>query len=131
MNTEKPQALPVLLADFCSSRRLSPEFAATARDHYLPFIQRLLDKASSAPFFVGVSGSQGSGKSTLADLVACYAESEGINVAAFSLDDFYLTRAQREQLAEEVHPLLLTRGVPGTHDTSMLARALDDLATVA
>lgn len=127
MKFKKPQAL---LADFCHSRRLSSEFAATAEEHYLPFIQQLLSQISSAPFVVGVSGSQGSGKSTLADLIACFAESEGVKVAAFSLDDFYLTKAERKWLAQEVHPLLLTRGVPGTHDTDLLERTLDDLAAL-
>ena len=44
---------------------------------------------------------------------------------AVSLDDFYLTRAQRIELAQTVHPLLRTRGVPGTHDTRWLAQVLN------
>lgn len=36
-----------------------------------------------------------------------------------SLDDLYRTRAERWRLAEEVHPLLKTRGVPGTHDIAL------------
>ena len=42
-----------------------------------------------------------------------------------SLDDFYLTKNQRRQLAREQHPLLVTRGVPGTHDASWLQRSLE------
>ena len=45
----------------------------------------------------------------------------------FSLDDIYLTRAQRQSLATEVHPLLLTRGVPGTHDIDLGMGLLDQL----
>jgi D-glycerate 3-kinase len=44
-----------------------------------------------------------------------------------SLDDFYLTRAAREELAERVHPMLRVRGVPGTHDVELLRRVIDDL----
>lgn len=47
---------------------------------------------------------------------------------ALSLDDVYLTRAERAALAVEVHPLLRTRGVPGTHDLALLASTLDALA---
>ena len=71
---------------------------------------------------IGICGGQGSGKSTLAALMAEAMELEGRKTVACSLDDFYLTRAARAQLADTVHPLLATRGVPGTHDID-LARA--------
>lgn len=45
-----------------------------------------------------------------------------------SLDDFYLPSAKRKKLAEEVHPLLATRGVPGTHDIEALNNVLTKLA---
>ncbi len=73
---------------------------------------------------VGLAGSQGSGKSTLA---AAYAARRG-DVAAFSLDDFYLDAAARTRLAAEVHPLLATRGVPGTHDLELLNATLAALS---
>lgn len=66
---------------------------------------------------LGINGAQGSGKSTLAAfLVQQLAEHHGLNALAVSLDDFYLSRAARTELAATVHPLLITRGVPGTHD---------------
>lgn len=73
----------------------------------------------------GICGSQGSGKSTLARALARTAEGEGIATAVLSLDDLYLTHAHREALGREVHPLLRTRGVPGTHDVAL------GLATIA
>ncbi|HZZ34963.1 MAG TPA: kinase, partial [Caulobacteraceae bacterium] len=66
---------------------------------------------------IGVAGSQGSGKTTL-----CAEVARVRGVAHFSIDDVYLTRAERVQLARERHPLLITRGPPGTHDLD-LARA--------
>ncbi len=42
-----------------------------------------------------------------------------LNTIALSLDDFYLTREQRQTLGQDVHPLLSTRGVPGTHDVAL------------
>ncbi len=73
---------------------------------------------------VAVSGPQGSGKSSLARVLVHELESQGVAAAAVSLDDFYLTRRQRQQLAARVHPLLATRGVPGTHDTRWLQRVM-------
>ena len=65
---------------------------------------------------LGIAGLQGSGKSTLAAQVAALGRLRGLNVAVVSLDDFYLGRERRRQLAREVHPLLATRGPPGSHD---------------
>ena len=46
---------------------------------------------------------------------------------ALSLDDFYLTKDARQRLAREVHPLLATRGPPGTHDVGMAGATIDAL----
>jgi len=76
---------------------------------------------------VGISGSQGSGKSTLAQYLVEEIVALGVEAVAVSLDDFYLTKQQRRELGETVHPLLQTRGVPGTHDTQLLRRCLDSI----
>lgn len=73
---------------------------------------------------VAVSGGQGSGKSTLAELLVAASESLGRHAICASLDDFYLTRSERRRLAEKVHPLFATRGVPGTHDVVLCRRTL-------
>jgi D-glycerate 3-kinase len=66
---------------------------------------------------VGINGAQGSGKSTLCTLLAEVLEKEfSLDTAVLSIDDIYLTKRQRQDLAQSVHPLLATRGVPGTHD---------------
>ncbi len=75
----------------------------------------------------GISGGQGAGKSTLAALLVSAAEALGRRAVSLSLDDFYLTRAERERLGAEVHPLLATRGVPGTHDVALACKTLDAL----
>lgn len=54
-------------------------------------------------------------------------EHEGCPAAVLSLDDFYLRRSERVRLAREVHPLLATRGVPGTHDVGLLLGCLTRL----
>lgn len=45
-------------------------------------------------------------------------------MAHFSLDDVYLTRAERLDRAVSIHPLLATRGPPGTHDLGLLRETL-------
>ncbi|XOV82987.1 MAG: kinase [bacterium] len=76
---------------------------------------------------VGISGSQGSGKSTLARCLQDTLLAADEQAAAVSIDDFYLSRQARAALADQVHPLLQTRGVPGTHDWQWLHRTLDDV----
>ena len=71
-----------------------------------------------------VSGAQGSGKSTA---LAHAAAGLAAPVATASIDDFYLTRDEREALARTVSHLLVTRGPPGTHDLSLLDATLNRL----
>jgi D-glycerate 3-kinase len=79
---------------------------------------------SGPPPILGIAGSQGSGKSTLAQAVA-----DRFGGASLSLDDVYLMKAERVDLARRVHPLFATRGPPGTHDLSLLNGVLDRLRT--
>ncbi len=60
------------------------------------WISKKADKKK--PYFVGLAGGQGTGKTTI----------------------FYKTRKERINLSKRVHPMLLTRGVPGTHDINMM-----------
>ncbi|MDG5468818.1 hypothetical protein P9J64_10865 [Deltaproteobacteria bacterium IMCC39524] len=91
-------------------------------DIYVPLaaslVQQTEDHHSSR--VIGINGAQGSGKTTLCKLLKVVIE-EGFakRVAAFSIDDIYLTHAERKTLAKEIHPLLETRGVPGTHDVTL------------
>lgn len=81
----------------------------------------------SRTILVGLSGTQGSGKSHTAARLSEQLERKGLRVAVRSLDDFYLTRDERQDLAITVHPLLKTRGVPGTHDIGLMHRTFDQL----
>ncbi len=79
--------------------------------------------AATAPLVIGLCGAQGSGKSTIAAALAqCIPAT-----VVLSLDDLYLPKAERERLAERAHPLLRTRGVPGTHDVALGEAVLADL----
>jgi D-glycerate 3-kinase len=59
--------------------------------------------------------------------MAGLAEKRGLRVAVISIDDFYLGRDQRQRLAREVHPLLATRGPPGTHDLGLALETMEGL----
>lgn len=91
-------------------------------------VAHVLDDALAANARIyAICGLQGSGKSTLAAQVAALARSRGLRVAVLSIDDFYLGRRERLRLGREVHPLLATRGPPGTHDVDLACEVLDRL----
>ena len=79
---------------------------------------------SRRPYILGLSGLQGSGKSTLARVMKAQAEARGWATEVLALDDFYYARSDREALARDVHPLLRTRGVPGTHEIELMMSVL-------
>jgi len=92
------------------------------------FVASCLDAALATGSRIhGITGLQGTGKSTLAAQMAALAAQRGLAVAVLSVDDAYLDRDQRAALAREVHPLLATRGPPGTHDVGLACRTLDAL----
>ena len=76
---------------------------------------------------IGISALPGSGKSTLAACMVDIARQQGLRAATLSLDDFYLSGAQRRQLAQQVHPLLSTRGPPGSHDLPLALHTISQL----
>lgn len=95
---------------------------------YLPMAQWIAEQHTDQPLVIGINGSQGSGKSTLCKILqrlleVCFDK----RVVSVSIDDLYLTRMQRQVLAKKVHPLLETRGVPGTHDVSLGIDVLSNL----
>ena len=73
------------------------------------------------PYFVGLAGGQGTGKTTISSIIKIILEKYfKLKVFKISIDDFYKTRKERKALSKKVHPMLLTRGVPGTHDINMM-----------
>ena len=73
------------------------------------------------PYFVGLAGGQGTGKTTISSLIKIILiKYFKLNVFRISIDDFYKTRKDRKLLSKNKHPLLMTRGVPGTHDVDLM-----------
>ena len=72
-------------------------------------------------FIVGLGGGQGTGKTTITTILSIILKKFfKVNVFKISIDDFYRTRKERFLLSKKVHPLLMTRGVPGTHDIKIM-----------
>ncbi|MDO6426067.1 P-loop NTPase fold protein [Thalassotalea sp. 1_MG-2023] len=116
-----------MLSEFITKHKLSDAFQETALQFYVPLASTLLERINrgESPLFVGINGCQGSGKSTMCAFIAEYlANNFNVKVVNLSLDDFYLSKRARKSLAEQIHPLLNTRGVPGTHDIDLLSRTL-------
>lgn len=109
--------------------RLPGSFANVVRTTYRDIAAELLMRSArtEGPLVVGVCGCQGSGKSTLAAFLKLILDREAPSTAILSLDDFYLTSRQRQKLARDIHPLLATRGVPGTHDVALGLETLQRL----
>jgi len=119
-------------ARFLEQQALPVSYLQQARRWFDPIAASLAARCSSAsrPLIVGINGAQGSGKTTLSDYLCHWLVQEGgLRALSLSIDDVYLTRSERQQLAAAVHPLLLTRGVPGTHDIPLLLRTLAALGS--
>ena len=88
----------------------------------IPLCFWISNKASKKrPYFVGLAGGQGTGKTTISSLIKIILiKYFKLKVFRISIDDFYKTRKERIILSKRVHPMLLTRGVPGTHDINMM-----------
>ncbi len=115
---------------FLERNQLPPAYLDAAKQWFSPIVDHIIAEYNHnrTPKVIGINGCQGSGKSTLADYL-CTAVSEQLDIqtVALSLDDFYLTKSERNKLAKQVHPLLATRGVPGTHDVELAISCVNHL----
>ena len=92
------------------------------KSYLIPVCFWISKKANNKqPYFVGLAGGQGTGKTTISSLLEIILRKYfKLNVFKISIDDFYRTRKERFSLSKKVHPLLMTRGVPGTHDIKIM-----------
>ena len=90
---------------------------------FIPLI-KFIDNNSSNSFLL--SGSQGIGKTTMLQIIEkVFRKYFNKKILSLSLDDFYLNKKERIQLSHSKHPLLITRGVPGTHDLYCLHKIIN------
>ncbi len=88
----------------------------------IPVCFWIFKKASKKkPLILGLSGGQGIGKTTISSIITLILKKYfKLNIFKISIDDFYKTRKERFLLSKKIHPLLMTRGVPGTHDINIM-----------
>ena len=97
---------------------------------YLPLSEWIYStyKKDNRTKIIGLSGGQGAGKSTITEILKFILKRKyGLELCIFSIDDFYKTKAERKKMSKNVHSLFLTRGVPGTHDVSLIQKTLTNL----
>ncbi|MEO6366361.1 MAG: kinase [Steroidobacteraceae bacterium] len=118
------------IGPFLQRERLPEAYRQTIDNALLPLAAAISRRVrlSDHMVVVGLCGAQGSGKSTAAAALCGILEREDLPAVALSIDDFYLPRAERAALARTVHPLLITRGVPGTHDVELAQATIESLA---
>lgn len=119
-----------ILKQYIRQQKLPEQYHAFAQKWFTPLAESLFLHQTNAgkPILVGINGTQGSGKSTLTGLLTEWLTKVYNKPSiGISIDDYYLTKQKREVLAETVHPLLKTRGVPGTHDTQLMVNTLTAL----
>ena len=88
----------------------------------IPISQWISKKTNNKKtLIIGLAGGQGSGKTTISLILSIILRKYfKLNVFIVSIDDFYKTRKDRKKLSKIKHPLLMTRGVPGTHDIDLM-----------
>ncbi|MEO6079427.1 MAG: kinase [Steroidobacteraceae bacterium] len=118
------------IGQFLQRERLPDAYRLTIANALVPLAAAILTRArlSDHMVVIGLCGAQGSGKSTAAAALVEILQREDMPAVALSIDDFYLPRAARVELSRTVHPLLVTRGVPGTHDVELAQATIDSLA---
>lgn len=73
---------------------------------------------ASRPRLFAISGAAGAGKSTVAGAVSRSLANVGMRAATLSLDDFYLSRRERERRG------ITWRAAPGSHDIDLMVQTL-------
>jgi D-glycerate 3-kinase len=99
-------------------------------NYYLPICEKIYqDYVKEKKIkIIGLTGGQGAGKSTITQILRLILEIKyNLSVVCFSIDDFYKTSSERTRLAKNINKLFKIRGVPGTHDTSLINKIFIDL----
>ena len=78
-------------------------------------------KKKGKTLFLGFSGGQGSGKTTVVRILKIILKKFfKRKIYVSSIDDFYKTLKDRNEISYTTHSLFKTRGVPGTHDVNLI-----------
>lgn len=118
-----------LFYEILEKENLDEDMLPQFLDIYIPLAAWLTKKHTDTPIIIGINGAQGSGKSTISRILkTLLSRVFNKSVLHLSIDDLYLSREKREEKANNIHPLLRVRGVPGTHDVELANKILSVLA---
>ena len=107
------------------SNKSKKEKIVSLKRNYIPISFWIEEKykEKGKTLFLGLSGGQGSGKTTIVGIMKIILEKFfKRKVYTISIDDFYKTLKERNQMSRTIHPLFKTRGVPGTHDIKLIKK---------
>ena len=125
-SNELHQACLPLFLELLKQEKLDNDILPLLANVYLPLAAWIAGKHQKTPVVIGINGAQGSGKSTLCKILkALLSQAFNKSVLELSIDDLYLSHDDRVQLADKIHPLLKVRGVPGTHDVTLVNEILN------
>ena len=110
------------VVELCKSLGLKdqPTVEANIEKLWLPVALNLATrrKELDRTLIQGILGSQGTGKTTLCIILKLILNYLDFSVAILSIDDLYLTYAERQALQQQ-DPRLIWRGPPGTHNVDL------------
>lgn len=115
---------PVVWSRVAARYRELPDTAPSGWRWLSAWLVEVWMQSGTVPPKLVISGGQGAGKSTLTALLVEALDGAGVTAVSVCLDDYYLGGHQRAALATAIHPLFVTRGVPGTHDVACLRASL-------
>lgn len=95
------------------------------------YLESIVQKGINEPIIVGISAPQGSGKTFAVEQSKKFLNEKfpDLTIVTLLLDDVYLTHEQQKELTEYAktigNKLLQGRGLPGTHELSLLKDTLN------
>lgn len=109
-----------------------PFYSPTEQKKYLFPLRHTITQLyqKDKTIIIGISGGQGIGKTTLAKFLQEQLQLQGYSVELFSLDDFYTSSHERQQLAQKYpnNPFYqISRGMPGTHRVKELLQTVRNI----
>lgn len=119
----------------------SSNFHDKIHNLYLPtykYLRALIDNTTiinnneKRTVLFGLSAPQGCGKTTLTSILVKLFEFDDLSAVSMSLDDFYLTGEEQDNVAlqHSNNPLLAYRGNAGTHDINLATKVLKQFLSV-
>eukprot|EP00924_Labyrinthula_sp_SR-Ha-C_P007019 maker-scaffold_8-snap-gene-7.14-mRNA-1 protein AED:0.00 eAED:0.00 QI:238/1/1/1/1/1/2/50/289 len=110
------------------AEKLPSTYLSMGKTYFDPILNKIREEfveKKEKPYILGVGAPYATGKTTMCRYMKAKLVDQGYKVVTVSLDDFYKEKSKRIALAQSIHPLLRTRGVPGTHDLDLFKHFIE------